>query len=231
MNRCANCGGEIVEKEEYLECPSCGCIYEKEKERSTAKTDVSDIDVRLFSMLNNYSLFLQNNNLIIVKQWRNWLIAIGLTIALILISYILSGILPRGDADRWIIDIILLLLYTTSIYAILGSIINKTTTIVSNTLLTVKERPFPLSIDKQVFSENLIQLYCKRNLFEYRDKHGNKHTRINFELRALTDNHKIIKLGVFDKVVEAQALEKVIESFLQIEDRPVEGEYMSWTKK
>jgi len=112
----------------------------------------------------------------------------------------------------------LILLFIT--YYTIAGYINNTHIRVDRDLLTIKHRPLPWFGNRSISSRELDQLYSKMNIF-----HSRGRVHYSYEVRVKTRTDGDIKL--FSKLSDsAQALfvEQEIERFLNIEDRPVEGE-------
>jgi hypothetical protein len=106
-------------------------------------------------------------------------------------------------------------------YYVLAGYLNKTTIRVDNENIRVKHSPLPFFFgNKKLDSSGIKQLYSKEKM-----GHGqNKNSITHYELRAITIDKGDVKLLRLDSPKQALFVEKVIEKFLRIEDKSVNGE-------
>ncbi|SFF46202.1 hypothetical protein [Thermoflexibacter ruber] len=103
----------------------------------------------------------------------------------------------------------------------LAGIMNQTIITVSFDSVNVKHTPLPWVGNKEIFKYDIKQLYVKQHI--HRGKNGTSYT---YSVNIIDKANKDIKLvDNLQNPSEASFIEKKMEQFLKIEDKPVSGEY------
>ncbi len=106
------------------------------------------------------------------------------------------------------------------VYYTVAGYINSTHIRADRDFLIIKHKPLPWFGNKSIPSRELDQLYSKKSVYRYR---GEDH--YSCEIRAKMKTNQDIKLlSKLPDPHQALFIEQEIERFLNIEDRPVEGE-------
>ena len=106
------------------------------------------------------------------------------------------------------------------VYYTVAGYINSTHISAGRDFLIIKHKPLPWFGNKSIPSQELDQLYSKMSVYRYR---GRDH--YSCEIRAKMKTKQDIKLlSKLTDTAQALFVEQEIERFLNIEDRPVEGE-------
>jgi hypothetical protein len=106
-------------------------------------------------------------------------------------------------------------------YVLMICFINTTVISVTSNVISVKDKPLPIWGNKRVASKDVLQLYCKK------ENVWNKfYFSTAFSVEAVMDGKRNVTL-LFNLEQAEQALfvEQEIEKFLNIEDKPIKGEF------
>ncbi len=107
------------------------------------------------------------------------------------------------------------------VYTTLAGFLNRTHLELTQDKLSVWFDPLPWPGEKVLNTADIKQLYCKERV-SYTRKGG---TRRSYELHALKQDDQDVKLvSGLDSPDVAQFFEQQLETWLRIEDQPVEGE-------
>ena len=135
--------------------------------------------------------------------------------------YISASAAPNSDTFSFLFPLLSDLLLIASNYALMTVFLNTTTISVTSNVISVKHGPLPVWRKKRVASKEVLQLYCKK------ENYCNKFFwDSSFSVEAVMNNKKNITL-LFNLKIAEQALfiKQEIEKFLNIEDKPVKGEF------
>lgn len=105
-------------------------------------------------------------------------------------------------------------------YFTLCLFVNKTTVSITGYELRVRHGPLPWPGERTIPTSDLEQLYCEEVVS--RNKNG---TSISYKVHAL-DRHggQVTLLSGLDDRTQARFIEQTVEDWLEIKDRPVDGE-------
>jgi hypothetical protein len=107
------------------------------------------------------------------------------------------------------------------IYYVLTGYLNETRVTVDGGRLTVRHGPLPFWGNKEVATNDILQLYTKHNYSMWRQNWAG-----HYELHAVTGKNRHEKLlSGWDNPDFTVFVEQEVEHFLGIEDYPVRGEY------
>lgn len=107
------------------------------------------------------------------------------------------------------------------IYYVLTGYINETRVTVDNGRLTVRHGPLPFWGNKEIATNDILQLYTKHNFSMWRRSWSG-----HYELHAVTGKNRHEKLlSGWENSDYPVFVEQEVEHFLGIEDYPVRGEY------
>ena len=105
-------------------------------------------------------------------------------------------------------------------YTALAGFYNSTSVRAGQGKLTIQHGPLPWPGNKTVPSTDIIQLYAEQRMV-----HSRNGTHPRYQLSAITrDNRKLRLIANMDEPDTVRFLERKIEEYLGIENRPVEGE-------
>ncbi len=161
----------------------------------------------------------------IVRKWLGFKFYLFTPFAIAWDAFLLFwGVLTFLFHDHLVIMLLILLLLMVSgiwlTYYLLTGYLNKTVIDVDVDFLTIKHGPLPSGGNKKISSKTLKQLYCTRR--EYFEPRLNPYATC--DLRAITDDQRnIMLIEELDNSEQALFIEREIEKFLNIEDRPVKG--------
>ncbi len=106
-------------------------------------------------------------------------------------------------------------------YAVLTMLFNRTTVTIEHGQLTVRHGPLPYPGNRQLFTEDVDQLYCIEEKTASKDDGG----YLKYTVMALLRDGTSVKLLPPDSKRElARAVEYLVEKHLDIEDRHISGE-------
>ena len=135
--------------------------------------------------------------------------------------YISASAAPNSDTFSFLFPLLSDLLLIASNYALMTVFLNTTTISVTSNVISVKDGPFPIWGNKRLASKDVLQLYCKK------ENVWNKfYVSTDFSVEAVMDGKSNVTL-LFNLKQADQALfvEQEIEKFLNIEDKPIKGEF------
>ena len=163
-------------------------------------------------------------NLVIRKRWWNWKFIIFTVFAVIwnvgvVVFYVT---ISQTDAPTFamLIPLIHAVMGLVFAYYTIAGYVNKTDITVSRMSIKVRSYPLKWIGDKEISVTSTKQLYTKRVI--RKGKGGNSEY---FQVHIIHQNDQHEKLiGGLHTQEEGLAIEKKIENFLGIEDRPVAGE-------
>jgi hypothetical protein len=106
-------------------------------------------------------------------------------------------------------------------YALMICFFNITVVSVTSNVISVKDVPFPVWGNKRLASKDVLQLYCKK------ENVWNKfHISTDFSVEAVMNGKSNVTLLFNLKRADlALFVEQEIEKFLNIEDKPINGEF------
>ena len=135
--------------------------------------------------------------------------------------YIMTFSVPKVDIFSILIPLFNALLILAANYALMIGFFNTTVISVTSNVISVKDGPFPIWGNKRLASKDVLQLYCKK------ENVWNKfYVSTDFSVEAVMDGKSNVTL-LFNLKQADQALfvEQEIEKFLNIEDKPIKGEF------
>lgn len=105
-------------------------------------------------------------------------------------------------------------------YYVIAGYFNKTFVKVDYMSISIRHKPIPFWGNKKIRSPDVKQLYSKEKV-----SHSRSGTSVSYEVRALTQTGKDIKvLSGLDSSEQALYIEQQIEKYLNIEDKAMRGE-------
>jgi hypothetical protein len=229
---CRQCGAEIRAEDINLDkmiakCSQCNAIFSfadmyGEDSHKKKKVDFSNVP-----MPNNMSIDNSGSTLVIERKWFSFSHIFLAIFAVIWNGMIWTIFVPNfaeaGAAGFGIFPLFLLPFILVGIgvaYVALAGFLNTTTIHVDNMTLTVHHHPLPF-INKTVPTNDIEQLYTKQQIS--RSKNG---TTVSYQLHIIKYDGKNQRLlQSLDNPEQAIFIEQEVERFLDIEDRPVRGEY------
>jgi hypothetical protein len=125
------------------------------------------------------------------------------------------------DVESILPLLILVSLVIASNYALMIVFINTTTISVTSNTISVKHGPLPHWGSKRLASKEVLQLWCKKEKF-WNPLYGG--TTYTVEV-VMNDKSIIILLFNLIRADQALFIKQEIEKFLNIEDKPVKGEF------
>jgi hypothetical protein len=219
---CTNCGAPLQESAisphmKVAKCTHCNSIFSLE---ARAVPDEQD-EPPLPPLPKHFHVVELDDKLAISWEWFDGGYVLHLFFGII--AVLLAGFLLRVSKDALIIvdlfSLVLLAVGVGLVYFAFAGFLNTTTLSVTNKLLSVNHEPMPWISPPDLHSGNIKQLYCIQKITK-----GEEGSSISYELHAalIDDRHiKLLSLGSYEQVF---ALERKIEKFLKIRDRPVRGE-------
>ncbi len=140
------------------------------------------------------------------------------------LSLLCSGALTFLFRDLLVIMLVVLFLQAATgiwlTYYVLAGYLNKTVIDVDANFLTIKHVPLPFRNPKKIPSKALEQLYCTKRGYPQ----AGKDFYPTCDIYAITNEPLTIQLlSDMDGIEQALFVEREIEKFLSIEDRPVKG--------
>jgi hypothetical protein len=105
-------------------------------------------------------------------------------------------------------------------YTALAGFYNKTSVMVGQGKLSIQHSPLPWPGNRTFPATDIIQLYSEQRMV-----HSRNGTNARYQLSAITrDNRKIRLIANLNEPDKVRFLERKIEEYLGIQNRPVEGE-------
>jgi hypothetical protein len=135
--------------------------------------------------------------------------------------FIRASSAPKFDFSIILFPLISDLLLIAANYALIVGFLNTTTISATPNVISIKHGPLPLWRNKRFASKDILQLYCKK------ENHWNKlYLATMFSVEAImNDKSNITLLYNLDIAEQALFIEQEVEKFLNIEDKPVKGEF------
>ncbi len=171
--------------------------------------------------------FTENNQLLsIEKNWFKPVHIASLVFALMwngFLGFFYSSLIA-GNALLFVYGFTLLHLAAglwLMYFAVCG-LINKTVISTSRREITIKHQPLPWSGNRTIHRNEIEQLFVLQRIHS-----GKNTTTITYDIQAIISGNKAINLVKgLETPEEAKFIENKIEHFLQIEDKPVKGEFV-----
>ena len=153
--------------------------------------------------------------------------------ALVVIAYDIFGLpyffhwyieiisIPKIDILSILFPLLNPLIILASNYALIVCFFNSTVLNVTSNVISVEDRPFPLWGNKRLASKEVLQLFCKK------EKVWNKfYFDTVFSVEAvMNDKSNVTLLYNLKQAEQALFVKQEIEKFLNIEDKPIKGEF------
>jgi hypothetical protein len=164
------------------------------------------------------------DGLVLSYRWFTWTYILLAVFALFWDGFLVFWYSVAFSQDApWIMFVFPLLHVSVGVgltYTALAGFYNKTIITVGMGNLTIRHTPLPWPGNRTVQASELVQLYS-----EERVTRSNNGTRITYQLSAISNQNKKIKLlNGLNSPDEVRFFEHQIEEQLGIQDRPVEGE-------
>ena len=106
-------------------------------------------------------------------------------------------------------------------YGALTSFLNRTVLTATRERLSLRSGPLPAALSREVDASQVAQLWCEKHVSQSSDRET---TYTRYSLNATLKDGRVVRfVKDFTRREEAQALERLIESYLGIADRATSG--------
>jgi hypothetical protein len=107
-------------------------------------------------------------------------------------------------------------------YGALTAFLNRTVLTATRARLSLRSGPLPAALSREVDASQVAQLWCEKHVSQSSD---GETTYTRYSLNATLKDGRVVRfVKDFTRREEAQALERLIESYLGIADRATSGE-------
>lgn len=222
---CDRCQKEIETK--YIDtekgtakCTECNYIFNCSSQLKT------EIDYRRDTIELPLSIRLTKDKdlLQIVYRWLNaqlfWLIPFCICLDTVFILWYPIGFIKVESLPAQLYMMFHFIMCISLTYYCLARIINKTVITVSKGVFQVIDSPLPFFRNISIPLEDLDQLYSRESIHR-----GKKLSWSSYEVHAILKSERDMRLVAgLNTAQQALYIEQVVEDYLEIRDRPVNGE-------
>ncbi len=183
------------------------------------------VNTLALSVPQNLNLTEDHREVIIEKKWFSitHLGTLLFAIAWCSFTYFFYQMMIEGNVSIFILlfPILHIMVGIWLLYYAVCGFFNKTVIKANNKEVSIRHTPLPWNNDKIIARQYIQQLFVKERI------QTSKATRIcTYDVQViLQGNIKISLVKGLETAVEARFIEKKLEHFLKIEDRPVKGSY------
>lgn len=222
---CDRCQTEI--KSRYIDqekgtakCKSCNYVFDYRSQLET-ETDYRRDDIELPGSI---KLIRDKKRLVVEYRWLNarllYLVPFCLCWDAALFLWYKTGFISTDSTPATLYVLLHILLAIGLTYYCIAEFLNRTIISADQQGLQVTDTPLTFFRNRRINREELDQLYAKEKIHR-----GKKLSWSSFEVHALLKEDTNMRLVAGLKTSEqALYIEQVVEDYLNITDRPVEGE-------
>lgn len=222
---CPGCSAPLTPPEGRSQffCQFCGATIVVPQE-PTPLVDTGDGTLHPLPSLDRITIERNGDHLTLSWQWRTWLVFFLIPFALFWNGVVLAitiGILATGMSFVLLFLSLFIGVGAFLIYYAFALMVNGTTIEVGEGVITVKHGPLPWKTPAPIPVDDIEQLYVKEKLHRGKDS-----TSVQYSLDVISKSGRTITLisGEYDADIP-RTIERLLETHLNITDRPVKGEY------
>jgi len=223
---CYHCNAEIPpqnldQSRQLIHCSDCQAVISLTGDEHTSYS--AGLSQTLAPAPDGLQIIRRKDKLQITRRWAQK----GAALTMLTVGLVWNGItviLLVGNQSLLLLGLLFLALGLLVLYFALVALVNQLIITASPQWLTIENRPLPAWGNKQIQASRISQLYVQQI------KHKSKNSvSFSYALNAVTTDgdHQPLAFGL-EKAPHAFELEREIEQFLSIKDKPV-AEEMGWS--